>query len=65
MLFPGLFLILIFALSLANFAAVINLVVRDYQPLQGLLLQGLFYATPIIYPPEMLYALPYLTKNSL
>lgn len=54
MLFPGLIIIFIFSLSLANFAAVLNLNVRDYQPLQGLILQGLFYATPVIFEPDML-----------
>ena len=32
----------------------INTYVRDYQPLQSLLLQGAFYVTPIIYPIEIL-----------
>lgn len=54
MTIPGLALMFIFALSLANIAAVINLDIRDYQPMQSLLLQGLFYATPILYPAEML-----------
>lgn len=54
MLFPGLLLMFLFALSLANIAAVINLHIRDYQPLQSLVLQGLFYVTPIIYEPRML-----------
>lgn len=51
---PGLALLFLFSAGLANLAAVINLNVRDYQPLQGLILQGLFYATPIIFQPEML-----------
>jgi len=54
LLFPGLVIIFIFTLSLANISAVVNLYLRDFQPLQGLVLQGLFYVTPIIYKPEML-----------
>jgi len=54
LLFPGLLLMFLFTLSLANIAAVINLHIRDYQPLQSLILQGLFYVTPIIYEPRML-----------
>lgn len=54
MCLPGLALLFFFALGLANLASIINLEVRDYQPLQSLLLQGLFYVTPIIYQPDML-----------
>lgn len=56
MLFPGLIIIFTFTLALANFAAVLNLNIRDYQPLQGLILQGLFYATPVIFEADMLKA---------
>lgn len=51
---PGLVLLFLFGLGLANLSSVVNLNIRDYQPLQGLILQGLFYATPVIYQPEML-----------
>jgi len=54
MCLPGLVLMFIFALGLANLSAIVNLNVRDYQPLQGLIIQGLFYATPIIYQASML-----------
>lgn len=54
MVIPGLILIFCFALSMANIAATINLYIRDYQPMQSLLMQGIFYATPILYPAEML-----------
>ncbi len=54
MVFPGLLVMFLFALSLANFSSVLNLNIRDYQPLQSLILQGLFYVTPIIYEPDML-----------
>lgn len=54
MIFPGLVIIFVFALAWANISAVINLNIRDYQPLLSLILQGLFYATPIIFPADML-----------
>ncbi|WP_313560212.1 ABC transporter permease [Ruminiclostridium cellobioparum] len=54
MLIPGLIIIFLFAWGLANISAVITLTIRDFQPLQSLILQGLFYATPIIFPAEML-----------
>lgn len=55
MVFPGLIIIFFFSLALANIASVMNLNVRDFQPLQSLVLQGLFYATPVIYQASMLY----------
>lgn len=51
---PGLMLLFLFALGLANFSSVINLDIRDFQPFQTLLLQGIFYATPIVYQASML-----------
>lgn len=54
MIIPGLIILFIFGLSLSNISAVLNLNVRDFQPLQSLMLQGLFYATPIIFPAEIL-----------
>ena len=54
MVLPGLLLLFVFALGVANITAVLNLIARDYQPFQSILLQGVFYATPIIYLPEML-----------
>lgn len=54
MVVPGLLLLFLFSLSLANIAAVLHLHIRDYQPLQSLVLQGLFYVTPVIFKPEML-----------
>ncbi len=47
---PGLFIVFIFALGLANVTSIITLHLRDYQPFQSLILQGLFYVTPIIFP---------------
>lgn len=54
MLFPGLVILFLFSSALANLAAVMNLNIRDYQPLQSLVLQGLFYATPVIFQTSML-----------
>ncbi len=51
---PGLCVAFIFSWGLANMSAIIMLYVRDYQPLQSLVLQGLFYVTPIIYDARML-----------
>ena len=53
---PGFWLALmfLFSLGLSNLAASINLFIRDYQPMQSLIFQGLFYATPIIFPASML-----------
>ena len=50
----GLMINLIFAIASSNIAAVINLKIRDFQPLQSLFYQGLFYATPIIFPAKIL-----------
>jgi ABC-type polysaccharide/polyol phosphate export permease len=54
MCIPGLLVIFIFSLGIANLTSVVTLSLRDFQPLQALILQGLFYATPIIFQPEML-----------
>ena len=54
MVLPGLLLLFFFGLGWANYAAVAHLYIRDFQPLQSLILQGLFYATPIIFPASML-----------
>lgn len=54
MVFPGLILLLMFGVSLANISAILNLHIRDFQPLQSLILQGLFYGTPIIFPAQIL-----------
>lgn len=54
MVFPGLIIIFFAGVGLANISSVINLYLRDYQPFQSLVFQGLFYATPIIYTTDML-----------
>lgn len=64
MTIPGLLIMFLFCWGLANIAASINLNVRDYQMMQSLIFQGLFYATPIIFSPSMLasrgFAIVYL-----
>lgn len=52
--FPGLFILLIFGVALSNLSSVFNLNLRDFQPLQALILQGLFYVTPVIFEANML-----------
>lgn len=54
MVIPGLVIMIFFCWGMAQFASVANLYVRDYQPLQSLALQALFYITPIIYRPAQL-----------
>lgn len=54
MCIPGLLIMFLFVLGLANITSVVTLYLRDFQPLQSLIFQGLFYATPIIYPAERL-----------
>lgn len=54
MVLPGLFILFVAAIAIANIASVINLFIRDYQPFQSLVLQGLFYVTPIIFTTDML-----------
>lgn len=60
---PGLAIMFLFALGLANITSVINLYIRDFAPFQSLILQGFFYVTPIIYDASMLrvrgYAIVY------
>lgn len=54
MVMPGLLIMFVFVLSIANIVSVINLNIRDYQPLQTILFQGLFYVTPVIYSKDMM-----------
>ncbi|MCX7884032.1 MAG: ABC transporter permease [Caloramator sp.] len=53
-LIPALLVMLIFGCMWATLVSVINVYIRDFAPLQSLLLQALFYITPIIYPPKIL-----------
>lgn len=54
MVIPGIILMFFFCIGLSSIAGIINIHIRDYQPFQSLVLQACFYATPIIYPTEML-----------
>lgn len=53
---PGLIIMFLFTLGLANLTSVANTYVRDFAPFQSLIFQGLFYATPIIYDAEIMAA---------
>ena len=54
MCIPGLVIMFVFSLGLANLTSMVNLYIRDFAPFQSLVLQGLFYITPIIYDASML-----------
>lgn len=54
MVFPGLIIAFFAGTAMANISSAINLYIRDYQPFQSLVLQGLFYVTPIIFTTDML-----------
>ncbi len=57
LLFPFTILLLyIFSLSLAFFLAAVNVKFRDIGHIWEILLQALFYATPILYPVQMVMA---------
>lgn len=60
---PGLAIMFLFTLGLANLTSIANIHVRDFAPFQSLIFQGLFYATPIIYDAATLaqkgYAIVY------
>ncbi|WP_052947398.1 ABC transporter permease [Aneurinibacillus tyrosinisolvens] len=45
---------LLAGIGLATISAIINTYIRDYSHLQSLIIQGLFYATPIMYPVSLL-----------
>ncbi len=51
---PGLAAWLVFGVALSCLSAVLNTMVRDFAYVQSVGVQALFYATPIMYPPEML-----------
>jgi ABC-type polysaccharide/polyol phosphate export permease len=53
-LVPALVLLMIFGWSLAVCTGVLNVLFHDTQHLLEILLQILFYMTPIIYPPSVL-----------
>jgi ABC-type polysaccharide/polyol phosphate export permease len=51
---PGICIAFVFTASWAILGSVIHLSYRDFQPFQSIVIQGLFYATPIIYDASML-----------
>lgn len=51
---PGMVLLFLFGWAMATIAGIINVLFQDTQHLMEVLLQILFYMTPIIYPPSML-----------
>ena len=54
MLIPALAVWLVMAAGLSTITAVLHTYARDYQPMQSLIIQALFYVTPIIYPDSIL-----------
>lgn len=55
---PSIVIIFFFALSWATYSSFLHLYFRDYAPMQSLILQALFYVTPLIYPAENLLSGP-------
>jgi ABC-type polysaccharide/polyol phosphate export permease len=53
-LLPGMVLLLVFGCSLAVCTGVANVLFQDSQHLAEVLLQIVFYATPVIYPAKVL-----------
>jgi len=56
-MFASLFSIVIFAIfgaSIATISAFINTYIRDYSQIQSLIIQGMFYVTPIVWQPSIL-----------
>ena len=51
---PGFAIIFVFGTALSNITSLVNVYIRDFAPLQSLILQALFYITPIIYPIEIM-----------
>lgn len=47
---------LVFGVAVSNIAALINTYFRDYAMIQTLVIQALFYVTPIVWPIDMLQA---------
>lgn len=45
---------IVFVLGYTTLTALITTYLRDYEPIQTLIFQGLFYATPVLYRPEMI-----------
>lgn len=55
---PATLIYLMFGTTWATFSGFAQVYAKDYAPFQSLVLQGLFYATPIIYPAENILETP-------
>ena len=53
---PATLIVSLFCIGCGNLVAIINLYIRDYSYIQSILIQALFYVTPIIYSTDMLKA---------
>lgn len=51
---PATLTLFVFGVGFANIVSIVNLYIRDYAYIQSILLQCLFYVTPIIYSIEMM-----------
>ena len=51
---PGLALWFVFGFSIACVSGVLNTAVRDFQYIQSVAVQALFYATPVMFPAKLL-----------
>jgi ABC-type polysaccharide/polyol phosphate export permease len=51
---PGLAAWLLFGFAVCTISAVLNTAVRDFQHLQAVGVQALFYATPVMFPATLL-----------
>lgn len=54
LIIPGLFAWLVFGFAVCTISAVLNTWVRDFQHLQAVGVQALFYATPVMFPAALL-----------
>lgn len=54
LIIPGLFAWLVFGFAICTISAVLNTWVRDFQHLQAVGVQALFYATPVMFPAALL-----------
>ena len=52
--FPASLIIFLFCLGVVNIVSIVNLYMRDYTYIQSILLQILFYITPVIYSIEVM-----------
>jgi len=55
LVFPALFLWLLLGISVSMLSGLVNTYFRDFIHIQSLMLQGLFYGTPIVFPAKLLH----------